>query len=214
MLYAFIALELLALIVSAVRFFAGASLLSDFEAGARTVADLDAFDATAIPLLVVMLIAIGGTFIAMLAWLSRSVDNTPHLLGGTPKQSPRWSIGWWFIPFANLVMPYRAMVDVDRRNAQGVAAPIRGLILTWWLVGIVAATIDNVVSRIPTETIEALRSWFVFAGVTEIPTIAALVLQVIVVRRIQRNADERARHISEAAPALGHDPPSDPPLTA
>ncbi|MEA2026004.1 MAG: hypothetical protein U9O18_04875, partial [Chloroflexota bacterium] len=33
------------------------------------------------------------SFISLLTWLSRSVDNTPSLGGGIARRGPRWAIG-------------------------------------------------------------------------------------------------------------------------
>src|SRR5918997_1098797 len=52
--------------------------------------------------------------VAFLLWLHRASKNLAAL--GNPKSrieyTPGWAVGWFFIPFANLVMPYRAVREV------------------------------------------------------------------------------------------------------
>ncbi len=52
------------------------------------------------------------TGIAWFVWLHRSVANA-RSLGVQTEATPGWSVGWWFIPFANLVKPYRAAGSSD-----------------------------------------------------------------------------------------------------
>ncbi|MGZ4132833.1 MAG: DUF4328 domain-containing protein [Actinomycetota bacterium] len=50
--------------------------------------------------------------------------------------TPGWAVGWWFIPFASLVMPFVAMRELDARSADGRARP--ALLWAWWLCYMVA----------------------------------------------------------------------------
>lgn len=153
--------------------------------------------------------------VAQLAWLSRSVDNTWYLLGGTSQWSPGWAIGWWFIPFANFVMPFLVVSDLNRRMARGVGRPLFGLLLTWWLSGFIIFGIAMVFffavvfpifmpEFIPTEPFPAPGE-FPFPTITEAEAVAIgvwgisvqlvglipLTLTFIVYRRIQRFAEQR-----------------------
>lgn len=55
-----------------------------------------------------------------------------------PPISPGWHVGWWFIPFANLVMPAIAMGQLYRASIMGPgrtwdAIPFPKVVLRWWL---------------------------------------------------------------------------------
>ena len=188
-------------------YFTEAWLIDRFQRGEVDLDTLLIFD-TVVPLvsLVVLVAVTIAGFVMTLAWLSRSVDNTPYLLGGTPKQSPGWSIGWWFIPFANLVMPYRVITDLDRRMARGITGPIRGFILAWWLFSIFAGAANNVVARaLPLDTLEQIQTFALWAGITEIPLVVLPFLLFLIVRRIQHNADARLQMLSDASAAARRD---------
>jgi hypothetical protein len=66
--------------------------------------------------------------IAFFAWSSRTVDNVPPLAGGTPRESPRSSVGWWFVPIVDFWKPYPIIREVwDRLSVP--ARPSGGLIV-------------------------------------------------------------------------------------
>ncbi len=46
---------------------------------------------------------------------------------------PGWAVGWWFIPFASLVMPCVAMLELDRRSTpDGQPREVSPLVGSWW----------------------------------------------------------------------------------
>ena len=77
---------------------------------------------------------IGG--IAILVWLYRANRNA-HLIGTLEMEvSPGWAVGWFFVPFANLFMPYRAVSEVWAASGSavpGAARPPLALLIGWWL---------------------------------------------------------------------------------
>jgi hypothetical protein len=78
------------------------------------------------------------TGIVWLAWLHRAYSNLQRLGTGKSKFTPGWAVGYWFIPFVNLVRPYQIVKDLwlrsesrnDRASLEGVATP--ALISWWW----------------------------------------------------------------------------------
>jgi hypothetical protein len=139
--------------------------------------------------------------IAVIAWLSRAVDNTPSLGGGTPAYTPRAAIYWWFIPFANFVMPYRVVADLWRRMA--IQPERRGtvLVLTWWLAWICSNIAQNVIAQMSgVDTVDGYQTFFtVAAGLTLINAAAGVVL-MRVIWVIEGRAQARAASLS-AVPA-------------
>src|SRR5918997_5039842 len=82
--------------------------------------------------------------VAFLLWLHRASKNLRAL--GNPSQriefTPGWAVGWFFIPFANLVMPYKAVREVWEKSDPAVrtgddfmfAGPSSApLLLGWWV---------------------------------------------------------------------------------
>lgn len=74
-------------------------------------------------------------------WLHRAASNTEALGAKGLESSPGWTVGWFFVPVANLVMPYRAMREVwqaSRSPAQWNTARIGPGLLLWWLIHLFA----------------------------------------------------------------------------
>ena len=71
-------------------------------------------------------------------WTYRASHNT-EVLGAVDKQfTPNWSLGWFFVPIANLIMPYRVAVEVYLASIPGPAGvswryePAPLFIGFWW----------------------------------------------------------------------------------
>jgi hypothetical protein len=75
----------------------------------------------------------------------RLMKNVHAWAGGGDLITPGWAVGWYFIPFANLVMPVRAVHQIWRETMSRVGRPDRGSpIPAWWacyLGGGVVATL-------------------------------------------------------------------------
>src|SRR5439155_22409396 len=53
-----------------------------------------------------------ATIVAWCMWQHRSHANVRALGTADVKFTPRWAVGWWFIPIANVVQPFRAMSEL------------------------------------------------------------------------------------------------------
>ena len=136
--------------------------------------------------------------IAFLAWLSRTVDNTPVLRAGVPSVTPRWSIGWWLVPIANLVKPYQIVRDIhDRMALSGIS---RGdwIVLAWWitfLVGRAVVLFAQLISKPinpDAPDIDGMSRLFSVRGIADCLTFVGAVLAIAVVLRIQWRVEMRA----------------------
>jgi hypothetical protein len=171
----------------------GFDLIAQGEAGTLTDQEAVDYDNATVALAGAYALFFVATAVAYLAWLSRTVDNIPHLTGEKPMVTPRWSIGWWFVPFANLFKPYQVVKDAASRLAPSASSAGHGMILTWWLVWIGSGVIGAIVSRMPDPvTLDDLSTWFTVNVILNVALVVAAILAIIVVRRIQSHANERA----------------------
>ena len=53
-----------------------------------------------------------ASIVAFLIWLYRAYGNLSPLQARNLEFSPGWAVGWWFIPFANLVKPFQVVREV------------------------------------------------------------------------------------------------------
>ncbi|MFI5200460.1 MAG: DUF4328 domain-containing protein [Candidatus Limnocylindrales bacterium] len=131
--------------------------------------------------------------IAVLAWLSRVVDNTPRLGGGEPAASPRASIIWWFVPVASQIKPYQIVADVWRRLSTSPAELRLSVVRAWWILWVVGGLVDYVILWLPAPTTLADARVELEADALALGMQAlAGVLLVAIIREVERRADLRA----------------------
>jgi hypothetical protein len=147
--------------------------------------------------------------IALLVWVHRANRNA-HALGSEGMAySPGWSVGWFFVPLANLVMPYRVLREIWKASTPGAGmhwrqVPVSPILGAWWAVcvarGIIQYSPLQVVTGhwrladIPTFGPSWLNglwefSWGLLIG--EVVDIAAGVLTIVVVIRITDSQERR-----------------------
>ena len=150
------------------------------------------------------------TGIIFLCWVYRANANAHRLGAAGMEDTPGWSVGWYFIPFANLWMPYQSMKEIWRASA----APAdwrnhpRGVILPWWWFLFLASGVAGQVAfalgwdrhDISTAMVTAIA-----AMIANAIAMAAWLTTLVLVRQIHRMQLSRARpQGAPAAPASGH----------
>jgi len=84
------------------------------------------------------------TGITFLRWIYRSNKNLRALSGESMTFTPGWSVGWYFIPIANLWKPYQVMKEIwdvsHKCNATGHA-----VVGWWWALWL----LSNPLGRLP-----------------------------------------------------------------
>jgi hypothetical protein len=188
----FIAFSGIVSALSAIHGLNGFALVDRAEAGTLTASEIIAYDSLAQGIASGVLVSLIGGAVAFLAWLSRSVDNVPSLGAGRPIATPRWSIGWWFVPIANLFKPYQVVKDLSYRMTSGTNSRHGGIVLAWWIVWIVSGFIALAASRLPSFTAEEFRTWLAAGALADFAAATSAVLAVAVIRVIQSKADARA----------------------
>ncbi len=162
----------------------------------RWVADADTADS-------LFLVSAMALAVAFIAWLSRSVENVPPLGGGTPYDSPRWAIGWWFVPLAFLWKPYTVVRDVHDRLATASHFSGGGIVVAWWLTWILGGLGERFARAMvnsPTATVESVRGSLGLFALTGACLAASACLGFLVVREIQERANQRAVELALDAP--------------
>lgn len=84
-------------------------------------------------------------------WSYRSHRNLPALLAAPLSYSPGWTIGGWFIPFANLVIPFLVMQEIYRGSTPRAAArltanrlgPSSVVVIFWWCFWIACGVVST-----------------------------------------------------------------------
>jgi hypothetical protein len=96
-----------------------------------------------------LLVAFPGSVLAIAFWVHAAYRNL-QTLAHQARTSSGMAVAWFFIPFANLVMPYSIMKEIwsGSQVGEASAANTTRLRLWWgcWVLGIVVGIIQAVVS--------------------------------------------------------------------
>lgn len=137
------------------------------------------------------------TLIVWLVWQHHAQDNLVRRGVAGLRFTPGWAVGWWFVPFANLVKPYQTMRELRLASAdpegwrEAKGPPV--LMLWWltWIVGNLLASAAFQMSRDAT-TAQAVKDADLFGVFLSVLSLAAAVLAITIVRSIT-TALERLR---------------------
>ena len=170
-----------------------------------------------------------ATAIAFLLWLHRAYRNLPAL--GNPRQqleySPGWAVGYFFIPFVNLVYPYRAVREIWQKSDprvrtdddfmwQDTSTP--ALLVAWWIMWLASGVTSRIYATLTSkaETPDTILWATKFGILPDVLSIIAAVLALLVVKKIDERQEERSRHVRFVA-SMPPPPPmyaSPPPVGA
>lgn len=77
-------------------------------------------------------------------WIYRAHANLVAMKCPDLKYSPGWAVGWYFIPIANLIEPFRAMRELWQRSHSLESGAVRDApeMAPWWTTFIAANTLS------------------------------------------------------------------------
>jgi hypothetical protein len=135
-------------------------------------------------------IALYLTVVTWLVWQARA----HRALRGQAVQGLRFSplsgVLWWFVPVANLVMPYRAVKELATAGAASGArskGTARMLLWSWWVPWLGQLCVAEAIFFSPRNTVST-----VLVGVSEVCVLLALPGAVAAVRGITRRLEAPA----------------------
>ena len=134
--------------------------------------------------------------IAWLVWQHRAQTNLHALRIPSLQYSPRWAVGWWLIPFANLFKPFQTVRELWKASGPSPGWPSARTwaVIGWWwagwIAGIALARIALSAFSGSQDTLDSFESfdslisgnrWLV---VGEIVTMITAVLAILIVRSV------------------------------
>lgn len=156
--------------------------------------------------------------VTFLMWLYRCYVNLPALRSDNMEFSPGWAVGWWFIPFANLVKPFQAVrtvwsesdPDFDpnfgflSRTQAGAPAYMAIWWAAWLLSNFAANIAGNIFDPDRPSTFE-ISSWaFIVSGIL---TGFAALMAIKVIFEITNRQEQRFSNIGQTITATPPPPP-------
>jgi hypothetical protein len=161
-----------------------------------------------------------ATAVMFLVWLYREYTNLASLRTQRQEFTPGWAVGWWFVPFANLVKPFQVMREVwfdsdpyigtdSSLFASGprTAPTWMGL---WWGLWLASNLFSNVVGRFSDAedlaNIQTTGYLFLIAGGL---SVIAAVLCIKLVREVTTRQEQRFANILDTQRYSPPPPPTD-----
>lgn len=139
-------------------------------------------------------------------WIYRASANLRSFGASRLPTSPGWAVGWYFIPFANLLKPFQAMSEIWRASTaplQWEQAATPPLLRLWWALWLINGFLGNVTFRVSmrAEEVEALlnaNSLLIASDLVGIP------LSLVFAHMLHRIGDMQTKQSSSAGipPAL------------
>lgn len=156
--------------------------------------------------------------IVSLFWIYRVHANLSALGARNLKNTSFWAVGWWLIPFAHLVFPYRIMREIWHRSDPGdgelatlqLASP--GALLGWWWALMVSALLLEFYypfwAQMTGGTVFGVTSaiddkYFYAEATSAALNIAAAILGILVVLSIDRMQSVKHQRMAATAAAGG-----------
>ena len=152
--------------------------------------------------LIIFLLAVFELFVYVatvdffLVWLYRAYDNLRAF--NSPRRldhSPGWAVGSFFIPFINLVVPYRAVKEVWQKSGPPdealLAEPAAPAIFPiWWLFWLLASFAGNISMRASFSDNVSVSTATIVSIVASALSVMAAVFAYLVVNSIDKRQEE------------------------
>ncbi len=121
-------------------------------------------------------------------WLHRAARNVNEAGFDRFEFTPGWAVGWHFVPFANLVQPFRVMRQIwnasaaDANDLDGSAPNVN----LWWGTWLASGILGNASTRIAqqAESSETLYFGVVLAAAASAAALVAIPTAMIMIRDI------------------------------
>lgn len=131
------------------------------------------------------------TTITFARWIHRANLNSRGFGAKDMRFTPGWAVGYYFVPFFNLVRPYQAMKEIwkvsgNPRDWQGEkGSPILPL---WWTLWILSAIVGQVAFRISlrAETLDEMTTSTIFGILASLVDAPLILVALLLVSRISR----------------------------
>jgi len=131
------------------------------------------------------------TAVVWLVWLKKAYGNLKLVGSQQSKFSPGWAVGYWFVPFINLVRPYQIMKELWNRSENANEDDDEpnvtpSVIPLWWASWIISGFIGRLMFR-QSMSADDLSSFLVSTKtgmINDSATILAGVLALIMVSHI------------------------------
>ena len=139
-----------------------------------------------------------STVVAFCMWLHRAYKNLRAFGAFSLDHSPGWAVGSFFVPFVNLVVPYRAVKEVWQKSIPpeqsrlGLSSP-PGWFSLWWLFWLLGSWAGNISFRLSFNEGASESASAIVSIVADFLSIVAALLAYVVIGDIDDRQEETAK---------------------
>jgi len=148
----------------------------------------EASDARTGTLGIIQIITLILSGIIILKWIYRANYNARQLGAKGMVFTSGWSIGWYFIPIANMWKPYQAMKEIWKTSSnpqEWKNQSVSSLLPWWWFFWIVSNFAGNASLRMTIKA-DDLNDYFNLNLITQFSEITSLPMTLIFIAIISR----------------------------
>jgi hypothetical protein len=138
-------------------------------------------------------------------WIYRASSVARRLSPDLIRYAPGWAVGWYFIPFANLVMPFLVMREIWQVARQPEPASDMPVAL-WWGLYVVSGLISSAGSIAGSDLIKAHMAQAVLQCISVVFMIVSGILCLRIVRQVTEGLDSQAGHLPPPSPSAPPEP--------
>jgi hypothetical protein len=143
--------------------------------------------------------------VLFLIWEYRSFNNLSALKAKNLEFSPGWAVGWWFIPFANLVKPFQAVRELwnesdpdfdEETSFLHTAAGTPEIIGFWWAAFLISGFVGRIADKLVDARGEPSQYFPVVLIIGSIFQLAASILIILIVKGVTDRQEQRFNKLS------------------
>lgn len=164
--------------------------MHQFENGSASLDDLALSDKLVQATVIIELVAHFLNIVVFLRWFRRAYYNLHQVNPLFPTWSEGWASGAWFVPFVNLVRPYKIMREIWEGTGQALSgvAPMdvpKSILGIWWACLMFSSLANNISFRLARsiESFSDLRTVHGFGITGDILSIIGLTIAGYLIRR-------------------------------
>ncbi len=139
------------------------------------------------------------TVIIFAMWIYRAAANVIAAIITGFDFTPGWAVGWYFVPFANLVQPFLAMRQIWNASHFGGSDLDRGdpILTLWWTAWLTSNITANISMQLAWRSTSAdMYDVSLYLGIAS--SILSLVLVVVGMRLVERITEAQRDRLSSA----------------
>jgi len=155
---------------------------------------------------VIYMILYVATAVVFLRWTYLSNRNAGSLIDGNLRNSPGWSVGWYFVPIATLWKPYQALKEIFQAShpeftSNWAEAPFPKAMPVWWTLWIISGALGQFILRrsISAKTIDELIEVSTVVRISDLLDIPLMIVAIMLVTRLARFQSEKFSRLNPSS---------------